>query len=215
MDAPTSFFFNLKRSVSQVKQMVRVHLPDGTVPTDTIFMRQHAEEFYSVLLRMEDCRSDCVDKLLQGLPQLGYIGRAVLDANISLEELTAAVGQMATGRAPGLVGLPEDFHQHFWRCLGADLWEVMQECSQIGLLPVSCRHAVLLPLPKKGDLALLKKWRPVALLCTDSKLFSKLLSNRLKNSTDFLIHKDQSYCALDRSIMDNLFLMRTYWIFAD
>ncbi|TWW59163.1 hypothetical protein D4764_06G0006930 [Takifugu flavidus] len=38
---------------------------------------------------------------------------------------------MAYGQAPGLDGLSTDFYKHFWRCLGADLWEVLQECTQM------------------------------------------------------------------------------------
>lgn len=34
MDAPTSFFFNLERSVSRAKQMLCLCLPDGMVTTD-------------------------------------------------------------------------------------------------------------------------------------------------------------------------------------
>ena len=48
----------------------------------------------------------------------------------------------------------------------------------------------------------------MALLCTDYKLLSKVLANRLKNVLELIIHRDQSYCVQDRSIMDNLFLMR-------
>ena len=48
----------------------------------------------------------------------------------------------------------------------------------------------------------------MALLCTDYKLLSKVLANRLKKVLDQIIHRDQSYCVPDRSIMDNLFLMR-------
>ena len=149
MDAPTAFFFNLEKSVSQTKQMVCLRLPDGTMTTDLVEMRQHAVELYSALFRMEDCNRECVDELLQGLPQLGTEDRAVLDSNISQEELTAAVGQMAPGRAPGLDGLPVDFYKHFWKFVGVDLWGVLQECSQTGLLPTSCRLAVLSLLPKK------------------------------------------------------------------
>ena len=208
MDAPTSYFFNLEKSISRAKQMVCLRLPDGKMTTDPIEMRQHAVSFYSVLFGKEDNHRESMDELLQDLPQLRPEDRAALDANISLEELTAAVGQMAAGRAPGLDGLPADFYKHFWDCLGTDLWEVLQECSQTGLLPTTCRHAVLSLLPKKGDLSLLKNWRPVALLCTDYKLFSKVLANRLKNVLETIIHRDQSYCVPDRSIMDNIFLMR-------
>lgn len=211
MDAPTSFFFNLEKSVSQTKQMDCLRLPDGRVTTDPTEMRQHAVDFYGSLFRREDGDGDSMDQLLQGLPQLTSEDRAVLDASISLEELTAAVTQMASGKAPGLDGLPAEFYKHFWKVLGADLWEVLQESSQIGLMPPSCRHAVLSLLPKKGDLALLKNWRPVALLCTDYKLLSKVLANRLKIFLDLIIHRDQSYCIPDRSIFDNLFLIRDLW----
>ena len=71
-----------------------------------------------------------------------------------------------------------------------------------------CRSAVLSLIPKKGDLALLKNWKPVTLLCTDYKLLSKVFANRLKQVLDGIIHRDQSYCVPDRFIMDNLFLMR-------
>ncbi len=63
-------------------------------------------------------------------------------------------------------------------------------------------------IPKKGDLCLLKNWRPVAVLCSDYKILSKCLANRLKCVLDVLIHKDQTYCIPKRSIYDNLFLMR-------
>ncbi|TWW77693.1 Transposon TX1 uncharacterized 149 kDa protein ORF 2 [Takifugu flavidus] len=204
MDAPTSFFFNLERSVSRAKQMLCLRLPDGTMTADQGEMRRHAVDFYGTLYRAEDCSRE--DELLQGLPRLSQRDRSTLDADITLDELTAAVGQMASGRAPGLDGLPADFYKRFWRCLGADLWEVLQECTHTGRLPTSCQTAVLSLIPKKGDLALLKNWRPVALLCTDYKLLSKVLANRLKNHLDLLVHRDQSYCVPDRDQgdVDNL-----------
>uniref|UniRef100_A0A3P9LKP2 Reverse transcriptase domain-containing protein n=1 Tax=Oryzias latipes TaxID=8090 RepID=A0A3P9LKP2_ORYLA len=208
MDAPTSFIFNLQKSVSRKKQMVCLRLLDGTVTTSPAAMRTLAVDFYSGLFGKEDCDSDCVDQLMEGLPRLSDADRDLLDSTISMEELTAAVGQMALGKSPGLDGLPADFYKHFWKCLGPDLLEVFKDCSKTGLLPFSCRHAVLSLLPKKGDLTLLKNWRPLALLCTDYKLLSKVLSNRLKNVLGVIIHRDQSYCVPDRSIMDNLFLVR-------
>ena len=73
---------------------------------------------------------------------------------------------------------------------------------------MSCTRAVLSLLPKKGDLGQLKNWRPVSLLCTDYKILSKCLSNRLKKYMDAVIHANQTYCVPGRTIMDNLFLIR-------
>ena len=75
-------------------------------------------------------------------------------------------------------------------------------------LPISCRQAVFTLLPMKGELVLLKNWRPVALLCTDYKILSKCLANRLKKDLARLIHYDQTYCIPGRSIKDSLFLIQ-------
>ena len=103
-------------------------------------------------------------------------------------------------------GLPVDFYKHFWGHVGADLREVL--CYKDGEMPTSYRRAVLALLPKKGDLCLLKNWRPVALLCTDYKILSKSLANRLKSHLEGLVKLDQTYCVPGRSIKDNLFLIR-------
>ncbi|KAL6456611.1 hypothetical protein MHYP_G00351550 [Metynnis hypsauchen] len=68
------------------------------------------------------------------------------------------------------------------------------ELVREGKLPLSCRRAVLTLLPKKGDLTVLKNWRPVALLCTDCKLLSKALASRLGKVMEQVVHLDQTYC---------------------
>ena len=208
MDAPTSFFFNLEKREAIRKTMTCLKLPGGRVTTDPGEMRRHAVEFYSGLFGAEDCDVHCTEELLEGLPQLSPRERDLLDIDLSLEELTTAVDQMASGRSPGLDGLPIDFFKTLWNIIGPDLHEVFLDCLKSGLLPVSCRRAVLSLLPKKGDLALLKNWRPVALLCTDYKVLSRALSNRLKEHLAMLVHMDQTYCVPGRTIMDNIFLMR-------
>ena len=60
---------------------------------------------------------------------------------------------------------------------------------------------------QKGDLCELKNWRPVALLCTDYKIFAKVISNRLKSHLDSIEQKDQTYCVPGHSITDKLFLI--------
>ncbi len=89
-----------------------------------------------------------------------------MDLDISNQELTAALGQLNSGKSLGIDGLQPEFYKKFWQCIGKDLCEVFCVCNKDGILPVSCQHAVLSLLPKKGDLSLLKNWRRVALLIT-------------------------------------------------
>lgn len=84
----------------------------------------------------------------------------------------------------------------------------MIDCFKRGELTASCQSAAVPLLLKKGDLALLKNWRPVAHLCTGYKILSRALSNRLRQHIDLLVHMDQSYCIPGWTIMDRLFLLR-------
>ncbi len=83
--------------------------------------------------------------------------KTALDIEISYQEVTAAFGQLKSGKSPGIDGLQPEFYKHFWHCIGEDLCEVFCVCNKDGMLPVSCQRAVLSLLPKKGDLSLLKK----------------------------------------------------------
>lgn len=47
--------------------------------------------------------------LLEHLPQLGPDEKTSLDCELTLEELTIAVNQMALGQAPGIDNLSTDF----------------------------------------------------------------------------------------------------------
>lgn len=208
MDAPTNLFFKLGKSSSHKSTMVGLQKSNGTVTSESATMREEVVAFYDDLYKMEDCSEAAAAELLDGLPQLGSAEREALDATITLQELTTAVMQMASGKSSGLDGLPAEFFKHFWNFLGHDLLDVFNESFNNGTLPASCRRAVVSLLPKKGDQTLLKNWRPVALLCTDYKILSKVLANRLKVFMDLIIGVDQSYCVPGRSILDNLFLMR-------
>lgn len=73
---------------------------------------------------------------------------------------------------------------------------------------MSCLRAILTLLPKKGDLTEIKNWRPVSLLCSDYKILSKVLANRLSKIMNEVIHPDQTYCVPKRSIFDNISLIR-------
>ncbi|KAL2103228.1 hypothetical protein ACEWY4_000096 [Coilia grayii] len=165
MDAPTSYFFNLEKKALHQKHMAFLKRDDGTVTTNQSEIRDMAIHFYENLYGKSDCDLRCAERLVQGLPMLSLEGGRTLDQPITFQELTEAVQQMSKGRAPRIDGLPADFYQHFWGTLGRDYFEMLQECIKEGQLPTSSRRAVLSLLPKKGDLGLLKNWRPVSLLC--------------------------------------------------
>uniref|UniRef100_A0A665WRW9 Reverse transcriptase domain-containing protein n=1 Tax=Echeneis naucrates TaxID=173247 RepID=A0A665WRW9_ECHNA len=132
----------------------------------------------------------------------------MLEAPLTVAELNAALMSLASGKAPGIDGLPVDFYKAFWFLLGPDMLQVFQESLRTELLPQSCRRAVITLLPKKGDLQDLRNWRPVSLLCGDYKVLAKALARRLREVMAEVVHVDQSYCVPGRTISDNVTLIR-------
>lgn len=214
MDAPTAFFFNLEKSSHDRQALVSVRKDDGTITTDPVEVRRLAVDFYSDLFTARAPDQQCLDILFDVLPQLGEERQLELDTALTFEEVTEAVHQLTPGKAPGIDGLPVDFYRTFWGIIGRDLYEVLMASFNDGVLPTSCQRAVLSLIPKKGDLCLLKNWRPVSLLCTDYKILSRCLANRLKTVLDVIITADQSYCIPERTIYDNLFLIRDLFDYA-
>lgn len=201
-------FFNLEKKTRSQNLMLHLKRPDGDVTTEPSEMRKMAMEFYEDVFSAADCSQSAVEEMHRGLPTLNAVQAEQLDSDITLEEITIAVQQLSLGRSPGIDGLSSEFYKCFWELLKKDLHDVFKDSFNSGTLPTSCTRAVLSLLPKKGDLGLLKNWRPVSLLCTDYKILSKCLSNRLKHFMDSIIHFNQAYCIPDRTIMDNLFLTR-------
>ncbi|CAM4717424.1 unnamed protein product [Lepidochelys kempii] len=117
---------------------------------------------------------------------------------------------MPTNKSPGMDGLTVEFYRVFWDILGPDLVTVWAESLQSGVLPLSCRRAVLVLLPKKGDLRNLRNWRPISLLSMDYKIVVKAISLWLGSVLVDVIHPDRTYTVLDYSIFDNLFMVRDF-----
>ena len=70
------------------------------------------------------------------------------------------------------------------------------------------QQAIITLIPKQGDLNKLKYQRPISLLCIDYKILTKILANRLQNILPTIISKEQTCSIPNRTIFNNLFLIR-------
>ena len=61
---------------------------------------------------------------------------------------------------------------------------------------------------ENGKSEYLKYWRPISLLCTDYKILTKILANRLKQILPNIISQEQNCTIPGRTIFNNLFLTR-------
>lgn len=143
------------------------------------------------MYQAEACEESVVNEFLCDLPQVLEQDKKDLESSLNFSEISKGVLELNPGKSPGIDGLTAEFYKCFWNLLGQDFYEVLLECFDQGILPLSCRRAVLTLIPKKGDLGFLKNWRPVSLLTVDLKILSKAITNRLKQFISRVIHEDQ------------------------
>ncbi|CAM2097110.1 unnamed protein product [Caretta caretta] len=208
MDRGSHFFYALEKTRGAKKHVTCLLVEDGTPLTDPEEMCGRARDFYTSLFSPDPTDPDACGVLWEELPTVSVGDRDRLELPLTLAEFSEALRRMPTNKSPGMDGLTVEFYRAFWDILGPDLVTVWAESLQSGVLPLSCRRAVLALLPKKGDLRDLRNWRPVSLLRTDYKIVAKAISLRLGSVMADVVHPDQTYTVPGRSIFDNLFLVR-------
>ena len=68
---------------------------------------------------------------------------------------------------------------------------LFQSCLTACRIPLEWKTHLISPIPKSGDPANVANYRPIALLCTTSKLFEKLIFDSVLDHTYHLISKNQ------------------------
>ena len=116
--------------------------------------------------------------------------------------------RLSSNKSPGSDGLPIEFYRCFWSLLGPDLVAILNYSYTHGSLSDTQPRGIIRLLLKKDDPLELKNWRPISLVNTDYKICTKVLANRLRKVLPRIINKDQTCGIPDRSIYENLFLLR-------
>ena len=214
-EKPTKYFYDLLKQKQQKNTLNKIYImdPHGNRQTsnkiDDILSETTA--FYKSLYTAED-NLDLTEqqKLIDALDQqLTQQDKTNLDADITKDELTKALMGTENGKTPGWDGLPFEFYKTFWHILSDDFLQIQHEALNTNQkLPNSQQRALVSLLYKAGDKADLTNWRPLSLLCTDYKIITKTISNRIKNILSIIIHEDQTCSVPGRTIHSNLLLTR-------
>ena len=128
--------------------------------------------------------------------------RNILEQEISLDELDTAVAESKSKTAAGPDGISTSFIKKFWKFLRVPLSKYVSFCSQRGTLTPSFLTAAIKLIPKKGDVTLIKNWRPISLLNCIYKIISKSVNNRLKKITDTVLSRAQKGFTQSRVIQE-------------
>jgi hypothetical protein len=153
------------------------------------FIRNHFAASYKKPQDEDDNVQGCIDRflgeeildhpLVKNL-KLNEAEKAELELDFSLEELDAALEGANNNSAAGIDGYSTKFIKRFWFLLKKPLLNYTAEVFRKKRLTSSFKTAVIKLIPKKGNAADIRKWRPISLLSCVYKVISRAVNNRLK-----------------------------------
>ena len=199
----SSFFFNLEKYNYTRKNRNRLMREDGTVTTNPREILDEQFKFYNRLFTgviQEDY--SFLDQL--DAPKINDMEREEADKVITLDEIKRAIKDMDFNKVPGPDGIPIEFIVFNWKKIGTLFTDLILEMADKGLSIEEGRGVISL-LDKPGkDLLKLIHWRPLTLLNSSAKVYSKVLANSLYDVLPKLIHHDQTAFMKGRDIGENL-----------
>lgn len=124
------------------------------------------------------------------------------------EELMKAIQQMKSGKSPGSDQLTADLLK-IDVTLAADILHPLMEKIWIEeTLPQDWKEGTVVKVPKKGDLQQCKNWRGISLLSVPSKIFYRIILNRIERTLDTGLRKEQSGFRAGHSCTDHINTIR-------
>ncbi len=191
----TKYFLGLETPMQPATDITQLQADNNAdIITNQSKIRSAIQDFYSKLLktrRGDDVKESKTEFFTQNIPCLSPEDRLRLEENITEEEITEALHQMAPSRSPGEDGLTKEFYVAFWPDLKPVLMQVFQACKTIKSM-LQMNRGIIRLIPKAAcNLLDIKSYRPITLLCVDYKILSKCLANRMKIVLDDLISMDQ------------------------
>lgn len=203
--------------------------------THVIHSEQIAEEMaiFHILLQQQDtpespeAHEKAIQDALQFIPNtLSAEESQSLDKTVTLEDLANTLKLTKSDSSPGADGLPYEFWKHFHdRATNPKRREAEAPKTTDPLLILEAafrdievsgyctlanlNEGLLCPIHKKGPKDLPQNYRPITLLNTDYKLYTKWKSLLLASVISNLVPDDQTGFIPKRSIFDNVALART------
>ena len=115
-----------------------------------------------------------------GLKSVPSAANIALEEPVTMEELFQAIKLGKPNKAPGRAGICPEFIKKTWEVIKYNLLEIMNDMYRDGIISDQQNHGIRDCLPKNPDPMRIEDYRPLTLMNTDYKLFTRFIANRLR-----------------------------------
>jgi len=137
-------------------------------------------EFFSEFFKEKPNNPQLVKKILNGIIPNEESKNENFTKPITKTELLCTIKQIATGKTPGPDCIATEFYRICWHIIGDDFTPVSNEIHEKGIIPDEIKSGIITLVHKRNKKEDLRNYRPISLLHTDVKIYTKMLANRLK-----------------------------------
>uniref|UniRef100_A0A3P9PCI2 Reverse transcriptase domain-containing protein n=1 Tax=Poecilia reticulata TaxID=8081 RepID=A0A3P9PCI2_POERE len=178
----------------------------GEKVSDITSILETVQNFYSQLFTSENISTNKINQVVGVIDSsLSQEDSLCCDAPLTEEEIQHAIKSLNNNKSLGHDGITLIFYKQFKDPISKILLQVFSVMEQTGCTPRTFAQGVITILYKnKGDRNNLENYRPISLLDTDYKIYSKTLANRLKSVIGTLISSSQAYGIPQRNISDTV-----------
>ena len=132
-----------------------------------------------------------------------------LDDAPTKEELSKAINDISSGKAPGQDGIPAEVFKCGGNQLLDNLHQLLCRCWEEGSVPQEIRDSTITTQYKnKGDRSDRNNYRGISLLCIAGKLFARVALYRLQKLAERVYPESQCGFRSNRSTVDRIFSLR-------
>lgn len=127
---------------------------------------------------------------------------------ITEDEIIKAIKRLKNGKSPGIDSITAEVLKVDIETTTKVMHKLFQQIWNHEIIPNDWAKGIIIKLPKKGDLSDCNNWRGVTLLSVPSKIFLRVLLNRIDKSIDAKLREEQAGFRPNRGCIDHIFTIR-------
>eukprot|EP00117_Sycon_ciliatum_P023228 scpid30807/ scgid4805/ Transposon TX1 uncharacterized 149 kDa protein; ORF 2 len=176
---------------------------NGNLTTDPAATCDRWQRHFDGVLNITSQFSDSSLESLERRPT-----RHELDNPPTHQEISRALKKLSLGKAGGESGILPDMLVHAGADFLAAFHQLLGDIWAKGSVVDDWRNAVVVPVPKKGDLRCCDNWRGISLLDVAGKVFARVMQDRLQVVAEEILPDSQCGFRRGRGCTDMIFCAR-------